>query len=148
MIYAIINNNITEQIREITQEEFDQGIVNKNQAILDVTDLTPEPCVGWLYNGINLNPVIPSSKISKLAMLMRFSVPERLAILSYTNANPSSVPSVLLQNILIATFVDLNRADTSVGINYLVVFGLITQQRAVEILTASPTQEELYKGKE
>jgi hypothetical protein len=40
MLYAIINDNVIREVREISQVEFDQGIVNKNQAIVDINDIT------------------------------------------------------------------------------------------------------------
>ena len=38
MYYAIIDNNIIKEVRQISQEEFDQGIVNHHQAVLELSD--------------------------------------------------------------------------------------------------------------
>ena len=38
MYYAIIDNDVIKEVRQISQEEFDQGIINKHQYVLDITD--------------------------------------------------------------------------------------------------------------
>jgi hypothetical protein len=106
----------------------------------------PAPQLGWtLQNNVLVGPNA-GWLITKLAMLQRFTVPERLAILTYVQANPSSVPAILMQNIIVATFVDLTRSDTIAGLNYLVSFGLITSDRVTQILTTVPTKLEIYLG--
>ncbi len=40
MYYAIIDNNVIKEVRAITQEEFDSGIINRHQLILDIADAT------------------------------------------------------------------------------------------------------------
>jgi hypothetical protein len=148
MILAIVNNDVVTAVI-MTQDDSSYGQYAQNaQAAIDVTNLTPWPQVGWIFTGNQLLPpsVSSSGKITKLAMLQRFTVPERLATLTYVEANPSSVPAILMQNIMVATYVDLNRADTQAGINYLVYAGLITQDRAVQILTTAPSALEIYTG--
>ena len=149
MILAIVNNDIVQAIVTITDDSQYNNYAQNSQAAIDITNMLPQPGVGWLFTGNGLTPPADSqtpTKITKLAMLQRFTVPERLAILTYVNANPASVPAVLMQNIIVATYVDLGRADTQAGISYLVSFGLITSDRANAILTTPPTASELYTG--
>ena len=150
MILAIVNNNTVTSVVTIP----DDGVsfipyAQTCQIAIDITNMNPQPQVGWIFNGghliNNLPPTVPMI-ITKLAMLQRFTVSERLGILAYVNANPASIPAVLLQNILVTTYVDLNRADTQAGISYLVNFGLLTSDRANQILTTPPTAYETYQG--
>jgi hypothetical protein len=150
MILAIVNNNTVTSVVTIP----DDGVsyipyAQTCQIAIDITSLNPQPQVGWIFNGghlINNAPPVNPMLITKLAMLQRFTVPERLGILAYVDANPASIPAVLLQNILVTTYVDLNRPDTQAGINYLVNFGLLTTDRAHQILTTPPTAYETYQG--
>lgn len=148
MILAIVNNNLVTSVVMISDESLYPQYAQGAQAAIDVTNMTPWPQVGWVFNGNSLAPpsIQSSGKITKLAMLQRFTVPERIGILTYVGANPASVPAILMQNIMVATYVDLTRADTQAGINYLVLAGLITQDRAVQILTTAPTALEMYTG--
>lgn len=126
----------------------------KFQNIVDLSSYSPEPKVGWSFiDNKFINPAdntspetLISMKITKLGMLQRFTLAERLAILNYVQQNPVSVPAVLLQNIQVATFVDLKRADTQAGIAYLQQLGLLTSDRVTAILTTLPSDLEAYKG--
>jgi hypothetical protein len=150
MILAIVNNNAVTSVVTIP----DDGTsfipyAQTCQIAIDITTMNPQPQIGWIFNGghliSNIPPVSPML-ITKLAMLQRLTVPERLGILNYVNANPASIPAILMQNIMVATFVDLHRPDTQAGINYLVNFGLLTADRANQILTTPPTALETYQG--
>ena len=150
MILAVVNNNVVTSVVTIP----DDGVsfipyAQSNQIAIDITNANPQPQVGWIFNGgqliSNVPPVNPLL-ITKLAMLQRFTVPERLGILNYVTQNPVSVPAILMQNIMATTYVDLNRADTQAGIEYLVTFGLLTSDRATQILTTPPTAYEIYQG--
>lgn len=144
MIYAIVNNNVVEQVRAISQEEFDQGIVNRNQAVLDITGMLPEPAVGWVYNGSVLSSPTPSTRISKLALRQRFTFNELVAIKTASASN--AMVGVLLDNLSVATYIDLGLPATQQGIGLLVQLGLLTSDRATAILTTPPVYSELYKG--
>lgn len=124
------------------------------QNLVDLSQFSPEPKIGWIFlDNSFINPEDNSSpgvarnmKITKLAMLQRLTLQERLGLLTYIQANPISVPAILLQNIQVATFVDLNRVDTQTGIAYLTQLGLLTSERASQILTTPPSDTEVYKG--
>ena len=151
MILAVVNNNAVSAIISIpdggsTSMPYPQAY----QVAVDVTNMNPMPHIGWTLTSdgrlVDPNPVDSSMWITKLAMLQRFTVPERLALLNYIGANPVSVPAILLQNIMATTYVDLRRTDTISGIDYLITLNLLTSDRANQILTTPPTNYELYKG--
>lgn len=144
MILALIRNGVVAQVVTANSDEEVNAYSVSADAAIDITNMNPQPVVGWLFDGVRLTGPAVSMKITKLAMLQRFTVPERLGILTYVNANPASVPALLVQNIMVATFVDLLRPDTIAGINYLVSFGLLTSDRPAVILTTPPTQLENY----
>lgn len=151
MICALVNDNMVVAVATISSdEEFIQiGKVYSN--IIDVTDFNPMPQAGWLFDGSALSPGPGMAdttvrKITKLGLRQRFTFSELCAL---TAASGSYVPvAALMGNLNVANYVDLNRADTKGGIQLLVSLGLITQQRASEILNAPINSEERYKGTE
>ena len=146
MLCALVDDNVVVKIEDLDDINY-KIAAHLYQAAIDISEMEPQPQVGWTFDGANLvSNGLSSMIITKLAMLQRFTVPERIAILTYVNSNPASVPAILMQNIMVATFVDLTRPDTQAGINYLVSFGLITSGRATAILTTPPTAIEIYKG--
>ena len=149
MILAIVNNNAVTEILTIPDDggASYQMHAARAQAAIDIGAMLVQPQIGWTFDGSSLTSNgLVSMKITKLGMMQRFTVPERLGILTYTQINPSSVPAILMQNIMVATYVDLYRTDTQSGINYLVSFGLLTSARATAILTTPPTAIEVYLG--
>jgi hypothetical protein len=119
-------------------------------AVVDVTGMIPQPMIGWYFDGRQLldhaGNVPQSMLITKLGMLRRFTVPERLAILDYVEKNPVSIPAILLQNVQAATFVDLKRSDTIAGVSELIGLNLISADRAAAILNTAPDETEAYRG--
>lgn len=146
MLYAIINNNTVEQIREVAQEEFDQGIANKNQAVVLVSGIIPEPGIGWMFDGLKLNPPSVSTKISKLAFRQRFTTTELVNIKVASATNP--VIAVIMDNLQVATYIDLGRIEVAQSLGYLVSQSLLTPERMTTVLNTTPTYQELYKGNE
>ena len=152
MILAIVNNNTVNAIVSIPDGGSQaMPYPQAYQVAIDITNTNPMPHIGWVLTSdgrlVDPNPVDSSMWITKLAMLQRFTVPERLAILAYVGSNPVSVPAILMQNIMVTTYVDLQRPDTIAGINYLAnPLTLLTSDRATQILTTTPTDQELYKG--
>ena len=144
MICAIVNNGVVEQVREVTQEEFDQGIANKHQAVLSLVDMLPQPQVGWVFNGSTLSPPAVSMKISKLALRQRFTTSELVAVKVASATNP--VIAVILDNLQVSTYIDLGRSEVAQALGYLVTQGLLTSERMTTILTTPPTYQEIYKG--
>lgn len=72
-------------------------------------------------------------RVTKLAFRQRFTFAERVAL--ETAATSDANVRVMLKDQEAATFIDLSRQDTIDGVNALASAGLITAQRASEILT-------------
>jgi hypothetical protein len=149
MLCAIVNNNVVEQVRDVTQEEFDQGIANKHQAVISVEGLYPVPLVGWLLsNNVLVSPNV-SYKISNLAFMNRLTSTEYNAILEYIDDHSKPYHyyvQQLMNKLNAAKYIDLGRSDTISGANLIANLGIITHERCNEILTTVPTYIELYKG--
>jgi hypothetical protein len=87
---------------------------------------------------------VPTRKITKLALRNRFTFTELCAL---TAAAKTIVQvEALMDNLAVSTFIDLNRPDVIGGIEMLVAFGLITPERATQILNGPVTAIEEYKG--
>ena len=59
MQYALINNNLVENVAEADQAWAD-SVAPDWQAVVNVTNITPQPAIGWEYvNGAFVAPVVP-----------------------------------------------------------------------------------------
>jgi hypothetical protein len=147
MTCALIRNSIVVAIQNLEEAEI-QAIANQYEAIVDITDFNPQPKVSWQLIGSRLvdpnGTAIASIRITKLAMRQRFTVTEMLGMMAAANTVP--IVQYLMDNLTVATYIDLNRPDTIAGINLLVSLSLISQSRATAILTTPPTIEEVYKS--
>lgn len=150
MIAAIINNNIVESVKDMTEQEIEE-IIPHCQQVIDVTNLNPQPAHGWIFSGNTFEPPknvdgSPKMTITRLAFRNRFTLAEKAAL--YTAAaSPQGLPiKIYLDDLSAATFIDLSRQDTIVGIQTLAAIGVLTNARAQEILTTPPTLIEVYKG--
>ena len=143
MIYAIINSNVVESI--VTNPAPD--VFRNNQIVIDITDIYPVPEVGWTFTGNKLaGPVAtPNWKITKLALRNRFTLAEMAGF--YTAAANNVLFKILLDNLSVATFVDLTRPDTIQAMYALVSAGVLTSDRASAVLTVIPQAIELWEGK-
>lgn len=86
--------------------------------------------------------------VTKLAFRQRFTAAERAAI---TYAARQSSPTAAgiqsyLDDVQAATYIDLERADTRAGVQALESAGLLASGRAAEILDATITFTEEYRG--
>lgn len=86
----------------------------------------------------------PTSKITRLSFRNRFTFAEKVAI--ETAAETDAVVRVLIKDQSEATYIDLNRVDTQQGTQLLVAKGLITAERASEILSLIVQPGEEYRG--
>lgn len=144
MKIAFVQGNQVVEVKEMSEEQLLQ-VSQSYQAVVDITGFDPEPKIGWLLVGnklVSLDPATPSMKITKLALRQRFTISELTAIYAAMNTTP--IVKILMDNLMVANFVDLQRADTAGGINVLVAYGLITSERAVQILTTVPSAMEKY----
>lgn len=148
MIVAVVNDWVVTSIEQIDESEY-QALANQCQLAIDVTNISPQPQVGWIFNGSNLisNGNV-NWQITRLAFRERFTVPELLGIIAASQQSNSMglTLQMMMQNQMISTFIDLSRSDTIAGVEALVSFNLITSDRANQILTTQPTAQELYKG--
>ena len=149
MLIAVVNNNKVQAVCDIQPQDY--GLYTNCQAAIDVTDIVPRPQVGWLFNGSTLYPdisSIPNTRITKLAFRQRFTVTEMTGLIaaSFAQTPQGYFLQYLMGNLQVATYIDLARSDTQAAIQALVGMGLLTQNRAIQILTATPTSTELYTG--
>lgn len=88
---------------------------------------------------------LPSKpRMTRLAFRNRFTFEEKVAI--ETAAETDATVRVLLKDQSEATYIDLERADTQQGTMLLVQKGLITSERASEILSLDIQPDEEYRG--
>lgn len=147
---AIVNDWVITNILEIDDSEY-QKYATSCQIAPDITNLTPQPQIGWIFDGANLNPppgYVSPMQITKLAFRERFTTPELLGILSAASGTTTEalMLQMMMQNQSLATYIDLTRTDTIAGVEFLVSEGLLTSTRANQILTNPPSSIEIYKG--
>lgn len=130
--------------------------------LIPLEDPTPE---GYVEEGTTSNPdylgIMDGAfgrKITPLAFFNRFTQVEQLNIELASLDNPSATAEqrqqaamlrIYVRNVNVATYVDLDRADTQNGVNTLEAMGIIGVGRANEILTAPVTLIEVpsaYRG--
>ncbi len=144
MLCAIVNNNVVTSVQTLSTSDGSYQLAAASaQVVIDITNMTPQPQVGWTLNG---NTLVSNGnnlmQITKLAFRERFTTTELLAIYAAIPTYP--LVQIMLDNQAVATFVDLNRTDTQSGVYYLASIGCITMARATAILTTPPTSTEAY----
>ena len=144
-LYALIGpENTVSGIVETPSEEQVNMLSSVYGQVIDITNYQPMPQLGWTFDGQQIVGTSASKKITKLAMRQRFTTAEMLGLMSYVTQNPASVVAMLMQNLQVATFVDLARPDTQAGLSYLVAQNLLTSDRANTILNTPPSPLEVY----
>ena len=143
MLCALVRNNLVVDITDLSSSQI-EAVGSIYSVVVDVSTYSPQPQIGWSFDGSQFLP--PGWRITRLAMRQRFTVTELLGIMNYAVTNPASIVAMLMQNLQVATFIDLQRSDTQAGLSVLVSYGLITSDRANTILTTPPTQLEVYTG--
>ena len=100
-------------------------------------------------------PHVPPKLITKLAFRNRFTQAEKVAIEIASLDNPAATMQqraqaaalrASQQDVAVATYIDLTRADTRAGVQALEAAGLLAAGRAIEILDAEPALEERWHG--
>ena len=147
MICAMVRTNQVMAIVECETEAVYQEFARTSQMI-DITGVYPQPEIGWLFDGLRLTrpdgSVGLDMRITPLALRSRFTVDELVTITAATASNP--VVKVLLDNVSVAKYIDLNSTTAQTGIFALASFGLITMERAQAIVGTVPTKDELAIG--
>ncbi len=72
-----------------------------------------------------------STVYTKLEFMTRFTIAERLS----AKGSNDPIVSDFLELLSIAEHIDISDTNTIAGVNYLAYLGIITQQRATEVLT-------------
>lgn len=148
-IFAIIENGIVANV--IVANAWPNGI--------DVTDATPRPGPGWAYDGTTFTPPADPQPapdagpfLSNYAFDMRYTLPERIAIKRLAderNPDGSYTDTALAVQVNVeraqkAKFVDTKLEATRKGVMQFVALGVLTQERALDILDAPIQPHELY----
>jgi len=148
---ALVKDNIVIDVVTTNSDEEFQSLARISSSVVDVTDANPQPEAGWLFNGNSLVPPegqnpAGTRRITKLGLRRRLTFTE---LCTLTAAAKTVVQvEALMGNLAVATYIDLNRSDTIAGFGLIVSLGLVTQDRANEILSAPIRDDEKYKGNE
>ena len=139
MKYAIARESVVESIQyDLTEEQIQAFGVTC--AVVECTAIS-NVAIGWLYQeGKLVNPngsVIQIRHITNLALMNRLSQSEYDNILSYIDDHTKPYHydvQQLFEKLKAATYIDLNRNDTILGVHFIANLGIITQARCLEIL--------------
>jgi hypothetical protein len=149
MILALVTDYVVVAIQTVPDASAYQALAAQYQIVIDITNMLPQPQIGWTFDGRNLiSNGITTTQITKLAFRERFTSTELIGIIaaSMQATQTGYTLQMMLQNQTIATYIDLSRSDTIAGVGLLVSLGLITSARANTILTTPPTAMEIYQG--
>lgn len=105
---------------------------------IDITNIIPEPIIDMVYIG-NDTFINKTKRYSKLEFRNKFTPEEKIAFDSFEiNPNISDANKAVLRTITkdleLTEYVDTSRPDTINGTYFLAVCGIITMQKAAEVL--------------
>jgi hypothetical protein len=110
-----------------------------------VDNLKPEPGIGWTYSNGTFTPPPPTTPppvtvFTKFQFRSKFTLPELLSIDNsgfnpVLDATTKATLNTIQKNFDAAENIDITNPATIQGIQYLVSVGLLTTERATEILT-------------
>lgn len=149
MKYAIINENKVTSIVDLFTEEEVIDYTKKNQLCYLIDDLADQNVIGYDFvdntlKDLSGNLVKQKMRMTRLAFRNRFTTNELVAL--YTAMQSNIMLQIINDNLLAATFIDLNRAETINAVYYIASLGVITNTRAGVILTTTPSELEVYKA--
>lgn len=160
MQYALIRANKVENVI-VADQDFIQQIQADYDHIEPLDTLIEQGLgvgMGWEYiNGEFIAPVMtpveipqaqPTTKITQLAFLNRFTDAEAIAIdlASQGTTVEAAAMRRYQKKVDAATHIDLSRQDTRDGVLALESIGLLAAGRATEILDAPIQPEEVVRG--
>jgi hypothetical protein len=159
MICAGIKSGLVKAILKIDSEEEFHSYGDRFEILIDVTSYTHQPQIDWAFDGLNFNygqlSAVPSVKLTKIAFRRRFTLQEKGTIISFglnniSNANPTiasyaAMVMATLDDQRDAKAIDIAGTDAISGIGNLVSIGLLSSERASQILNTPPTYDELYR---
>lgn len=153
-LYALIEHG--QVVNIIVANDWHEGV--------EITNLDPQPGIGWEYDGASFTPPeieetvqepqSLGSMVTRLAFLNRFTQAERVALeIAALDVPDAAMESrilaasirVMMQSVYAANFIDLGRADTRAGVERLGTSGLISIERAAEILDTPVEPHEVPK---
>jgi len=149
MKYALINENKVTSIVDLLTEEDVFEYSKKNQLCYLIDDLSDQNVIGYDFvdntlKDLSGNLVKQKMRMTRLAFRNRFTTNELVAL--YTEMQSNIMLQIINDNLLAATFIDLNRAETINAVYYIASLGVITNTRAGVILTTTPSELEVYKA--
>lgn len=152
MKIALVQDNKVVGIRLLEDENEIQRFMKIFSIVVDCTPYDPQPDIGWEWNGNSLvDPsglLVPTQKLTRLAFRNRFTQAERATLYGLAAQNNATGYAFrdYLDSVNAATFIDLSRADTKASLNLLATMGIISAQRAQDILNNPILDHEKYKG--
>lgn len=117
--------------------------VHLGPEFIDIDNITPQPGIGWKYNdGIFTYaeaPIPPSPPMTKYQFRSRFTLAELVATDNFATSSTltdvqKATLNTITKNFDAAESIDITNSATIQGVEYLVSAGLLTQDRATEIL--------------
>lgn len=146
MLCALIKESKVIDVKDLSEDEIQS--LRDYEMILDVTNISPTPQSGWIWDGATVKPENGQSynsiKITKLAFRNRFTMAEKVTMQVALAQSPAL--QAWFEDFKVATFVDLARPDTQAGVYFLEQSQLIGVGRAAIILNTPPTEIEKYRG--
>lgn len=123
----------------------DEQFSHEFPGYLRIDDINPQPGPGWKYSNGTFTPPLPPvptppTVYSKFGFRSRFTLSE-LVVIDNSFVNPSltdeqkATLNTIGKNFEVADEIDLAHPATIAGIQYLTSIGLLTPERATEILT-------------
>jgi hypothetical protein len=80
MQYALIQNNVVENVAE-ADAEWAASVASDWQYVVDITNITPQPGIGWSYNGSTFTaPVVPPAPVVTTWIITRNAFQNRFPI--------------------------------------------------------------------
>lgn len=115
MQYALINNNLVENVAEADQAWAD-SVASDWQAVVNVTSMNPRPGIGWSYtNGIFTAPVIPPIPVPDTWVITRNA---------FQNRFPMTANGVSTKYDLMTLFLTDTAYAESLGVTGSAIFDL------------------------
>ena len=150
--FALIVDDKVWDIKHVSLESDLPSDLRQYQAVIEVTEAYPEVQIGWKFSGtsiINPDPdAAGSMAMSRLKFLERFTDAELGAIEAFASqSNPYAYAlRAAIRKQQVAEFIDISLSQTILGVSSLVALGLLTAERASQILNTPLKEDEKYKG--
>jgi len=110
---------------------------------IDIDNINPQPGIGWTYTDNTFTyaeaPIPPSPPMTKYHFRSRFTLAKLVALDNFASSTTLSdvhkaTLNTITKNFDAADSIDITNSATIQGVEYLVTAGLLTQDRATEIL--------------